>query len=272
MAYENFKPTIWSKYIQHELAKATVLQEDCNTRFQGEVGLGKTVKIVGVGRPTVGTYVPGQNIQEAQTPPDTSVLLQIDQYKYTHFLVDDIDQAQSIDGLMQAYMKESTAALAEARDSYIASLAAGAEYKSDSLLIDTPEKARKAVDDALVVLWDNGVKITDEVVITVTPKFYALLKQSIASEISNNVDLIKKGVLGYYSGAAVKMSNNLYNDGTDDYLLVRTKNAIAFAAGIEKTEAYTPEYQFADAIKMLDCYGAKIIRQKELYVIRAHYA
>ena len=51
MAYENFKATIWSKYIQHELAKTTVLQEDCNTRFQGEVGLGKTVKIVG-GRPT----------------------------------------------------------------------------------------------------------------------------------------------------------------------------------------------------------------------------
>jgi hypothetical protein len=270
MAYENFKATIWSKYIQHELAKTTVLQEDCNTRFQGEVGLGKTVKIVGVGRPTVGTYVPGTNIHEAQTPPDNSVLLHIDQYKYTHFLVDDIDQAQSIDGLMQAYMQESTAALAEARDSYIASLAAGAENKSESLAITTAEEARKAVDDALVFLWGNGVKINDEVVITVTPKFYSLLKQSLTAELSNNVDLIKKGILGYYSGAAVKMSNNLYNDGVDDYLLVRTKNAIAFASGIEKTEAYTPEYQFADAIKMLDCYGAKIIRQKELYVICAH--
>ena len=29
MAYNNFKPTVWSKHIQRELEKATVLQEDC---------------------------------------------------------------------------------------------------------------------------------------------------------------------------------------------------------------------------------------------------
>jgi hypothetical protein len=269
MAYDNFKSIVWSKYIQHELEKITVLQEDCNTRFKGEAGLGKTVKIIGVERPTVGTYVPGADIASAETPPDNSIFLNIDQYKYTHFLVDDIDEAQSQEGLMQAYMKESTAALAEARDSYIASLASGASLASTSAQITTTTDARKAVDDALVTLWDNGVKISDNVVITISPWFYALLKNALTAELSANVDMIQKGILGTYNGAVVKMSNNLYNDGTDDYMMVRTKGAIAFASGIEKTEAYRPDKQFADAVKVLDCYGAKLVRPKELYVIKA---
>ena len=44
MAFENFKPTIWSKYIQLETSKICVMEEDCNTKFQGEIGVGKQVK------------------------------------------------------------------------------------------------------------------------------------------------------------------------------------------------------------------------------------
>ena len=73
MAYENFKPLIWSNQIQHDLAKHAVLQEDCSTLFQGEIGLGKTVKIIGVGRPTVGDYVPGTDIAAAETPNDNAM-------------------------------------------------------------------------------------------------------------------------------------------------------------------------------------------------------
>ena len=41
MAYENFKPTVWAKKIQRELEKLCVMQEDCNTQWQGNVGIGK---------------------------------------------------------------------------------------------------------------------------------------------------------------------------------------------------------------------------------------
>jgi hypothetical protein len=86
----------------------------------------------------------------------------------------------------------------------------------------------------------------------------------------DGVELIKKGVVGMYDNCKVKLSNNLYNDGTDDYMLVRTKRAIAFAGGIDETEAYRPESFFADAVKGLNVYGGKIVRPKELYVIKAH--
>ena len=85
-------------------------------------------------------------------------------------------------------------------------------------------------------------------------------------------DLVKKGIIGMYNGAPVKLSNNLYNDGTDDYMMIKTKKAIAFAGQIEKTEAYRPHNLFADALKGLDVYGAKVVRPKELYVIRARKA
>ncbi len=270
MSYENFKPTIWSKHIEQELSKLTVMQEDCNTSFQGEVGPGKTVKIIGAARPSVNTYVPGQNIEAAETPADTSVYLSVDQYKYTHFLVDDIDAAQSVDGMMQAYMKGSSEELAETRDKFLADLAARNGFASESTAIATDDDAKAAVDAAFTYLWNNGVKIGDDISIVLTPWFYSKFKNSLSALCTDNMELIKKGVVGIYNGATVKISNNLYNDGTDDYMLVRTKNAIAFAGGISKTEAYRPDLQFSDAVKVLDTYGAKVVRQDELYVIKAH--
>lgn len=272
MAYENFKPIIWSKHIQHELEKYTVLQEDVDTKFQGEAGPGKTVKIIGVGRPTVGTYVPGSEIDQAETPANNSVFLTVDQFKYTHFLVDDIDEAQAQKGMMEAYMEESTRALAENRDRYLASLAstARADMSTPSSSANTAEKAKKLLDEALVKLWENGVRTSDEVVIVLTPWFYMHLRNALTADLTNNEEMIKKGIVGLYGGATVKMSNNLFSDGTDDYLMVKSKSAVAFVGGIHKTEAYRPDKQFVDAVKVLDCFGAKLVRPKEMYVIKAH--
>ena len=41
MSYANFKPTVWSKYIQHELPKFTVFKQDCDFKFEEEAGQGK---------------------------------------------------------------------------------------------------------------------------------------------------------------------------------------------------------------------------------------
>ena len=96
--------------------------------------------------------------------------------------------------------------------------------------------------------------------------------------LSNGGEYIKEDANGKYSYGlldpavieALQFANNLYNDGTDDYMMIRTKRAIAFAGAIDETEAYRPESFFADAVKGLNVYGAKIVRPKELYVIKAH--
>ena len=38
MSYANFKPTIWSKYIQHELDKLTVFKGDCDYKLRVKPG------------------------------------------------------------------------------------------------------------------------------------------------------------------------------------------------------------------------------------------
>lgn len=273
MAYENFKPTVWAKRIQQELGKLCVLQEDCNTQWQGSVGIGKRVKIIGASRPTVKTYEPGTDIETAETPADTSVFLDVNQYKYTHFIVDDIDEAQAVEGMMDAYMKGSAEELAEQRDAYIGTVAAeGAGGKSESAKVETADAAKTLIDNAFVWLWNNGVKINADVSIVMTPWFYNLFKNKLTELSTNNVDQIRKGIVGMYNNAVVKLSNNLPKSGSDDCMLIRTKDAVAFAHGIEKVEPYRPEKQFADAVKVLDTYGAKVVRPKELYIVRAHQA
>ena len=137
MAYTNFKPTIWSRYIQQTLKKFTVLEQGCNHQFRGEVGLGKTVEILTAGRPTIATYTPGTTISAPETPAGSKATLAIDQAKYFNFVIDDVDRAQSVEGLMQSILEEATRGLAEARDAYIASLAATAspDMKGDATAI-----------------------------------------------------------------------------------------------------------------------------------------
>ncbi len=271
MSYNNFKPTVWSQFIQRELEKKCRLVEDCWKEFEGEARHGKQVKILGVGSPTIGTYT-GASIGTPQIIEDTVVNLDIDQAKYFNFMVDDVDRAQSVPGLMETLIKEATAKMAQTRDSYVASLAAESEYSSNSLEIATPEAAKSALDAALLALRENDVDLEDEVVIEVAPFFYQLLRDNLAAVKTDNDELIAHGVVGLYDNCRVKLSNNLHNDGTDTYMMVRTKRAIAFAGAIDQIEAYRPESLFSDAMKGLNVYGAKIVRPKELYVIKAHKA
>ena len=148
MSYENFKPEVWSKKVQLELEKLMVFRDICNTQFQGDVGRGKTVKIIGVDRPKVNTYVPGTDILDAETPQDSSVYLAVDQFKYTHFMVDDIDGMQGDTPIMEHLMHGSATALAEAADAYIAEKVKEAGIVIPSQAISTAAQAKEALDEA----------------------------------------------------------------------------------------------------------------------------
>lgn len=272
MAYGNFKPIIWSKYIEHELKKFTVFKEDCDYRFEGEAGKGKTVKILGVGKPTIGDYT-GASIGAPETVADSSVTLLIDQAKFFNFQVDDVDAAQAQEGLMPALMEEATRALAYEEDKFIGQqLAKNAGKKIKSRAIANEEAAVAVVDEMFESLWTNGVSNKDKVTIYVTPWFYNLFKNRLVALKTDNDDLIAKGVVGMYNGAKVKMSSFIHNDGTDDHIIVKTSKGYAFCNGINETEAYRPEGLFSDAVKGLDTFGGKAVRPKEIVAAAVHKA
>ncbi len=270
MSFANFKPTIWSHFIQTELEKKCKLVDDCNRQFEGEARLGARVKILGATAPEIFDYDAATGMNDPQTLDGSSVMLEIDQAKAFNFMVDDLDRLQSSPELMPIVLEEAGRKMAAARDSFVASLAKESIYNTDSTKVTTAEQAKKLVDEALLTLRENDVDVSDNVTITVSPFFYQLFRDALTDLKTNNDELIAKGVVGMYDCARVIMSNNLYNDGTDDYMMVRTNKAIAFASAIDETEAYRPEKFFSDAVKGLNVYGGKVVRPKELVVIKAH--
>ena len=197
-------------------------------------------------------------------------MLLIDKAKYFNFGVDDVDKAQSVPGLMEALMKEATRAMALEVDTHIASLAVNAGASSATTQINSAAAAKTAVDAGILKLRENDVAIDDEVVMELPPFVYQLLKDKYIELDTTNSEMMKKGIVGYYDNVRVRVSNNLYNDTVDYYAMIRTKNAIAYVNQIDKVEAYRPEGLFNDAVKGLNVFGAKVVRPKELYVIKAH--
>lgn len=267
----NFKPMFWSKYCQTELRKDLILADWCNYQFEGEIKLGNRLKIVGAVRPTIQKYIPGQDLN-IESLGDNSQYLDITESDAFAFEVDDVDKAQSIKGYLETQFDEAKAALAESADAFVGKQAqyANSDMISSSTDISGLTNPLSPIDDAHIKLYGNNVSSKTELAADLNAEHIVAIRSKLASLFTDNVDFIKRGALGKYANTYLRMSNNLYNDNTDDYEMVRTKKAIAFAGQINNIEKARKEKGFADIIKGLHVYGAKLVRPKELYVIKAH--
>lgn len=266
----NFKPMFWSKYCQRELKNELILANWSNYQFEGEVKKGARLKIVGAVRPTIQTYVPGEDL-DIENLGDNSQYLDIDQYKAFAFEVDDVDKAQSVPNYLETEFDEAKEALAEDFDKFVGTLAKGALKEMKSAPTDISEETSPfaTINAGLVKLYKNGVTTKTELAADLNPEHITSCREKLQSLFTDNVEYIKRGAVGKYNNCYLRMSNNLYNDGTNDWEMIRTKKAIAVANQIEKVEKARKEKGFADIIKGLHVYGGKLVRPKELYVILA---
>ena len=268
----NFKPEFWSKYIQTELAKDLVIANWCDYKFDKEFKQGDRLVIPGAVRPTIGTYVPGNDIT-VEKLADNAQYLDIDYADYFAFEVDDIDKAQSVQGYLDTQFNEAKKALAEHEDATIAEVAAkgaNSDMISSSIDISAATSPLASIDDGLLKLYKNNVSTKEELAADLNPEHITLIRSKLASLFTENVEYIKKGAVGKYNNTLLRMSKNLYNDNTDDYELLRTRKAVACANSIDKLETCRKEKGFASIVKGLNVYGAKVVRPKELYVIKVH--
>jgi L-fucose mutarotase/ribose pyranase (RbsD/FucU family) len=280
MAYDKFIPELWSEAIQRELEGSYVFAEDCNRQWEGEVKKkGDTVHILGVGKPTIKTLArenASNDIDGPEEIEDNEVILVIDQIRYFNYMVGDVDKAQAIGGLMDALSKETSEALADTVDTYIAGFAvdSAVEKLDTTAQTVTKDNVLDILDAAIQKLYENDVKNSTEVVVTISPRFYTLFKQAYIKADTNNSAMLKNGKVGMYGNVTVKMSNNVHktDSGATDNIMIRTKRAIAFAQPLTHTEAYRPEKKFADAVKGFILYGAKVVRPKEIININVKYA
>ena len=267
MGVKKFQQVIWSKKIQDDLELNCKLVDNCTREYEGDCEHAKSVRILGVGNPTIGQYTGADITIEEMSDKDQ--LLNIDQANYFAFEVKDVDKAQSVPGLPEKYQKKAVHGLAVKRDSYVAGLAENAENITtfDSGLT-TQNAVKEAIDNALVALRERNVDVDNDVVIEISPALYKIFKNELIELKTNNDELIKKGVVGMYDSANVVMTNNLLVKAGYIYVMVRTKTAIAFAGQINEVEAGRMEKRFSDYIRGLDTFGSKIIAQDEIQVLK----
>ena len=264
MAVTNFIQQIWSKKIQDDLELKCKLVDNCLRDYEGDCKHAQSVKILGVGEPTIGAYDSTQDIN-IDDMHDKGQILAIDQANYFAFYVDDVDTAQSVPGLKEKYQEKAVHGLAVARDTYVANLIKGAD-NATTAEANTKEAVKEAIDKAIVALRERD--FDEEGVIEITPAVYNVFKNELITLSTNNPEYIKKGIVGVYDDFNVVMSNNMAKDDTYAYCCVRGKKAIAFAGQINEVEALRSEKRFKDIIRGLDTFGAKVIDEARIQVIK----
>jgi hypothetical protein len=259
-----------------------VFAEDCNREYEGQVkARGDSIKILGIGKPTVRELTKGEanaDIENPEVIEDASIHMQINRIAYFNYMIGDIDKVQAVKGIKSALSEETSEAIANKIDGFLASLAATKEAVKLTAAAQTVSETNvtQLLDDALQKLYENDVADSTQITVTVPPKFYFILKRAYAELDTDNSALIKNGRVGMYGKAVIKMSNNVASTGSgttfEHHILVRTKRAIAFCQPLTHTEPYRPEKKFADAVKGFVLYDAKIVRPKELIDLNVKYS
>ena len=268
MAITNFIPTVWSEHLYRALDKKYVAVKNCNRDFEGEIkGKGSSVKICGVGNITITDYTKNTDLSAPETLSDSAEILTIDRAKCFNFQIDDIDRAQATPKLMEEAMRKAADGLACEADKYIYSLL----YKNNPNIKDDAVTAESILDHfitARTALAEQNVTDSSDIVFEVHPKVAALLLKAKLTLGTDNGEALDHGSIGTVLGSPVYVSNNIKIDSNGLYhCCARTKRAIAFAEQLSEIDAYRPEKRFADAVKGLHLYGAKVIYPKELFTM-----
>lgn len=271
MSVQNFISTVWSENLYQALDKKYIAAANCNRDYEGEIReKGNTVRICGIENVSVSDYTKNTNMSTPETLADNYRDLVIDQAKYFNFQIDDVDRAQGSPKLMGLAMKNAANALANAADKYIYSLYA----QAGSIIADSAVTADTIIGhliDARTKLFANNVSDASDVVIEVSPAIAGLILKAKVSLSTDNTDSLENGCLGSIGGCKIFVSNNIASlraeNGMTYKCIARTKRAIAFAEQLSEIDAYRPELRFADAVKGLHLYGAKVVYPEEMVLL-----
>ena len=279
MAIEKFKPIIWTTKFQEDLDMKLVLKEDCNLEYEGVAkGPGDTVKILGLGDPTLAEYSDGKlHDVTFEDIEDDSQTLPINQVVEFGFKVDDLDkrQAQGGSGLLGKYMEKAKNKVATAMDTYIAGLVADARVTNYVPQANATAGTALGEVNELTILNDFGKVLTmllernvsrdDYISWTIPPFITEILKRAYVDLDTNNSEMLRNGKVGKYSNVIIKESNNLYVDSNGYYHLpLRTKQAVAFVNPHTHMEPLRLQNSFHDAVKGYSVFDGKVLPAKEI--------
>lgn len=279
MAVTNFVPDIWTAKILVALRKKAVAAGLVNRDYEGEIRrMGDSVKITSINDVTIGSYTAHNDITWEDIDDATRSLL-IDQQKYFAFELDDIEDAQAVNGgaVLNQALDNATYQLRDVSDAFLlAAMNTAVQGTGNDLgtvaIHTTKQNLYDAFVDLSVVLDEDNVPEEGRFAI-VSPSLHGrLLKLDsfIQSGDNANPPARLKGYIGEVAGLSLYKSNNLpaVTDAaaTGGLAIAGHGMSTTFAEQITSVEAVRRENRFADGLKGLHVYGAKVVRPTALAV------
>lgn len=279
MTIQSVIPALWASRLLVNLNNEHVYASCFNRDYEGEIkSMGSTVKISSIGRITISTYTRNTDINPAQTLQDAGQVMAIDQGNYFNFQVDNLDKAQENINMMDAAMVEAAWGLADKVDLFLGTLLSANVATSQQLTAATV--GRGASDrNAYQVLVDLDVKLTEQNTprpgrwVVVPPWFEGMIRSDqnfVGFGTGENKPTLTGGKpIGTASGFSIYVSNNVPTSGGNPVVIGGYQGAATYAEQVTETVPYKPEKRFADAMKGLLIYGAKVTRPNNLASIVA---
>lgn len=271
MAITSFKPEMWAPVILGALEQKLVLGALVNRDYQGEITqAGDTVHINAIGDPTIAAYTAGSTTIAAETLTTADTSLLIDQSPYFAFKVDDFDAAQVAGNVVPKAMERAAWGLANNADEYLAALYtdAATANKLGTIGITSSDLAYQKLIALKVLLDANDCPDDGQRWVCVPPWYQGLLLDNnkfVANPQLGQGGAILNGHVGQAAGFNVYVSNNMVLVTGDDYeVFAGHPSAITFAAQLDKVEVLRHPTAFADIVRGLYVYGAKVVRPTAL--------
>lgn len=278
MALTTFIPELWKARLLNALDKAHVFAGLVDREYEGDIKKqGDTVHINTIGAVTIGTYTKDTDFTSGpETLTTTDNTLVINQAKYFNFAVDDIDTAQAAGDVMDKAMQRAAYGLADVADKYLADQLAAAITSANGNQVGTTAVALTKEN-----VYENIVKmktVLDKANVPTTGRWLVIPPEMVALILQDDrfvktggtmaEDSLANGWVARAVGFDIYESNNCNSvtaEKTTTYTITAgDEGACTYAEQISDTEAYRPEKRFADAVKGLHLYGAKVVDPKRL--------
>tara|TARA_R110000822_G_scaffold24330_3_gene74243 strand:- start:509 stop:1318 length:810 start_codon:yes stop_codon:yes gene_type:complete len=264
MAIDNFIPEIWAAGVTQSFISNQIVIPTLNTQFTGAVTRGNQVHVINATTPTIVDYAAAGRSITAEALGDTEVLLAIDQEKAFSVNVDDVDAVQA-SSQFGPWVESAGRALAEDAENYVvAQMVAGAtNANGGAVVVDTAEEAKASIRALRLAMANAKVPAMGRYVV-VNPDMSDLLIQGLddVSTAGNDGEL-RNGVIGRLYGFTV-VESPLLSAGTPAAVGYH-ENMVGFVSQIQSLESLRNPTKFADIVRGLAVYGAKVLKADAVY-------
>ena len=261
MAIDNFIPEVWAAGVTQSFIANQVVIPTLNTQYSGEATRGNTVHIINATTPTITDYAAAGRSITAEALADTEVQLLINQERAFSVNVDDVDRVQAA-GEFNAWTEAAGRALAEDAEEYVLTqmFTGASNANAGAVVVDTAAEAKTAIREIRKTMATNKVPANGRFVV-VNPDFADLLLQDLSdvSTAGSSSELRDGAILRLYGMDVIE--SPLTGQATPAAIGYH-QDMVAFVNQVENVESLRNPTKFADIVRGLNVYGAKVVKSE----------